>query len=75
VSRRFKSPWFAVALIAPVYVTTKPTPLALKLSGITMLIGLVYRAAVIWPQKGKAWNLKEPILDEAAHIEVSVKMP
>ena len=40
-----------------------------------MLIGFVYWAVVIWPQKGKAWNLKEPILDEAAHREVPVKMP
>jgi amino acid transporter len=75
----YKMPWWPappiLALIALVYVTTKQTPLALKVTGITMLIGLVYWAAVIWPQKGKAWNLKEPILDEAAHIEVPVKMP
>ena len=28
-----------------------------------MLIGLIYWAVVIYPQKGRAWNLKDPILD------------
>lgn len=75
----YKMPWWPAppiqALMALMYVTTKQTPLALKVTGITMLIGLVYWVVVLWPQKGKAWNLKEPILDEAAHIEVPVKMP
>ena len=48
---------------------------AIRVTSITMLIGLVYWALVIWPQKGKAWNLKDPVLDQAAHIEVPVKTP
>jgi len=28
-----------------------------------MLIGLIYWAVVIYPQKGRAWQLKDPILD------------
>ncbi|MGH2596381.1 MAG: hypothetical protein ACRDH7_10520 [Actinomycetota bacterium] len=50
-------------------------PRPAEASSITMLIGLVYWVVVIWPQKGKAWNLKDPVLDQAAHIEVPVKMP
>lgn len=40
-----------------------------------MLITLVYWVVVIWPQQGKAWNLKDPVLDQAAPVEVPVKMP
>lgn len=75
----YRMPWWPapplLAVAALVYVTTKQTGQALRVTGITMLIGLVYWAVVIWPQKGKAWNLKEPVLDEAAHVEVPVKMP
>jgi len=75
----YRMPWWPLppilALGALVYVTTKQTGQALRVTGITMLIGLVYWAIVIWPQKGKAWTLKEPVLDEAAHVDVPVKMP
>jgi len=40
-----------------------------------MLIGIVYWAVAIWPQKGKAWNLKDPVRDPSTHVEVPVKMP
>jgi amino acid transporter len=52
-----------VAIAALGYITTKQTQKSLTVTGITMLIGLVYWAVVIWPQKGRAWNLRDPILD------------
>ncbi|MGH2973678.1 MAG: APC family permease [Solirubrobacterales bacterium] len=53
-----------LAIAALGYVTTKQTHKSLLVTGITMLIGLAYWAVVIWPQKGRAWNLKDPILDD-----------
>jgi amino acid transporter len=53
----------ALAIAALVYITTKQTQKSLVVTGVTMLIGLIYWAIVIWPQKGRAWNLKDPILD------------
>jgi amino acid transporter len=55
-------PILAIAALA--YITTKQTHKSLEVTGLTMLIGLVYWAVVIWPQKGKAWNLRDPIFDE-----------
>jgi amino acid transporter len=52
-----------LAIAALVYITTKQTQKSLVVTGVTMLIGLVYWAVVIYPQKGRAWNLKEPIRD------------
>ena len=52
-----------LAIAALVYITTKQTQKSLVVTGVTMLIGLAYWAVVIWPQKGRAWNLKDPILD------------
>jgi amino acid transporter len=52
-----------LAIAALVYITTKQTQKSLVVTGVTMLIGLVYWAVVIWPQKGRAWNLKDPIVD------------
>jgi amino acid transporter len=52
-----------LAIAALVYITTKQTQKSLLVTGITMLVGLVYWAVVIWPQKGRAWNLRDPILD------------
>ena len=53
-----------LAIAALVYITTKQTQKSLVVTGVTMLIGLIYWAVVIWPQKGRAWNLKDPILDD-----------
>ena len=53
-----------LAIAALVYITTKQTQKSLLVTGITMLVGLVYWAVVIWPQKGRAWNLRDPILDQ-----------
>jgi hypothetical protein len=36
----------------------------LVVAGGTILIGLIYWAIVILPQRGRAWNLKEPLRDE-----------
>jgi amino acid transporter len=52
-----------LAIAALVYITTKQTQKSVLVTGITMLIGLIYWAVVIRPQKGRAWNLKDPILD------------
>jgi amino acid transporter len=54
-------PVLAIAALA--YITTKQTQKSLTVTGVTMLIGLVYWAVVIRPQKGRAWNLKDPIFD------------
>ena len=54
-----------LALAALVYVTTQQTSTALIVTGATILIGLVYWAVYILPQRGRAWNLREPLLDEA----------
>jgi amino acid transporter len=51
------------------YIFTQQTSLLLKVTLITMGIGLVYWAAVIFPQRGKAWNLLEPAVDEGHHLE------
>jgi amino acid transporter len=53
-----------LAIAALVYITTKQTEKSIVVTGVTMLIGLVYWAVVIYPQKGRAWNLKDPILDD-----------
>ena len=65
----YRMPWWPLppilALGALVYVTTQQTVLALQVTGATIAIGLVYWAVVILPQRGRAWNLKEPLRDEA----------
>jgi amino acid transporter len=53
-----------LAIAALVYITTKQTHKSLVVTGVTMLIGLVYWAVVILPSRGRMWNLKDPILDE-----------
>lgn len=52
------------AIVALLYITTQQTQQALIVTGGTVLVGLVYWAIVILPQKGRAWTLKEPIRDE-----------
>jgi L-asparagine transporter-like permease len=63
----YRMPWWPLppllAIASLVYITTKQTHKSLEVTGITMLIGLIYWAVVIYPQKGRAWNLKDPILD------------
>jgi len=53
-----------LALAALAYITTQQTTTALLVAGGTIVIGLVYWAIVILPQRGRAWNLKEPLRDE-----------
>jgi hypothetical protein len=63
----YKMPFWPVApvaaLIALVYITTQQTQTALLVTGGTVLIGLIYWAIVIWPQKGRAWTLLQPSID------------
>jgi len=54
-----------LALAALVYVTTQQTSTALIVTGATILIGLAYWVVYILPQGGRAWNLREPLRDEA----------
>ena len=64
----YRMPWWPLppilALLALLYVTTQQTLLALEVTGATILIGIVYWAVVILPQRGRAWNLKQPLRDE-----------
>ncbi|MFI5254275.1 MAG: APC family permease [Candidatus Limnocylindrales bacterium] len=66
----YRMPWWPlpplVALVALVYITTQQTTTALLVTGGTVLIGIVYWAIYIYPQRGRAWNLKEPLRDETA---------
>ena len=55
-----------LGLAALIYITTQQTTTALEVAGGTILIGLIYWAVVILPQRGRAWNLKEPLRDELA---------
>ena len=54
----------SLALVALAYIITQQTQTALVVAGGTILIGLIYWAIVILPQRGRAWNLKEPLRDE-----------
>ncbi len=56
--------WPILALAATLFVATQQTSTALIVTGLTILIGLVYWAVVILPQGGRAWNLREPLRDE-----------
>lgn len=55
-----------LALASLGYIFTQQTSLLLKVTLITIGIGIVYWAAVILPQRGRAWNLKHAVLDEDA---------
>jgi amino acid transporter len=53
-----------LALAALGYVFTTQTKALLTVTLVTMAAGLVYWAAVIRPQRGRAWNLLAPIEEE-----------
>jgi amino acid transporter len=55
-----------LALISLGYIFTKQTSLLLWVTLITIGIGLLYWLVVIFPQRGRAWNLREAVVDEAA---------
>lgn len=55
-----------LALASLGYIFTKQASLLLYVTLLTIGIGLLYWAVVIWPQRGKAWNLRHPALDEDA---------
>jgi amino acid transporter len=63
----YRMKWWPVppllALAALGYVFAQQTRLLLTVTLITMAIGLVYWAVVIYPQKGKAWQLLHPAGD------------
>jgi len=55
-----------LALVSLGYIFTKQTSLLLQVTLITVGIGLLYWLAVIFPQRGRAWTLREAVFDEAA---------
>src|SRR5262249_253544 len=55
-----------LALLSLGYIFTKQTSLLLWVTLITIGIGLLYWLVVIFPQRGRAWNLREAAIDEAA---------
>ena len=55
-----------LALASLAYIFTKQTSLLLWVTLITIGIGLLYWLVVIFPQRGRAWNLREAVFDEAA---------
>lgn len=59
----YKMPWWplppVLALGSLAYVFTQQTSLLLRVTLITMAVGLVYWALVILPQRGRAWSLRD----------------
>jgi amino acid transporter len=55
-----------LALASLAYIFTKQTSLLLWVTLITVGIGLLYWLVVIFPQRGRAWNLREAAIDHAA---------
>jgi hypothetical protein len=55
-----------LALASLGYIFTKQTSLLLWVTLITIGIGLLYWLVVIFPQRGRAWNLREAVFDETA---------
>ena len=55
-----------LALVSLGYIFTKQTSLLLWVTLITIGIGLLYWLVVIFPQRGRAWNLREAVFDETA---------
>jgi len=53
-----------LALASLGYIFTQQTSLLLKVTLITIAIGLVYWAVIILPQRGRAWNLRQAAIDE-----------
>jgi amino acid transporter len=60
-----------LALLALGYVASQQPRNLLAITGIELLIGLVWWALVVLPQRGKAWTLKQPILDIQEHVKQS----
>jgi amino acid transporter len=54
-----------LALASLGYIFTQQTSLLLRVTLITVAIGLLYWVLVIFPQRGRAWNLREAVFDEA----------
>jgi len=53
-----------LALASLGYIFTQQTSLLLRVTLITIAIGLAYWAGVILPQRGRAWNLRQAAIDE-----------
>jgi L-asparagine transporter-like permease len=58
-----------LALLALGYVASQQPRNLLAITGIELLIGLVWWALVVLPQRGKAWTLQQPILDIHEHVK------
>jgi amino acid transporter len=55
-----------LALISVGYIFTKQASLLVWVTLITLGIGLAYWLVVIFPQRGRAWTLRLPVLDETS---------
>jgi hypothetical protein len=58
-----------LGLIALIYVGTKQPVNLLEITGVELLIGLVWWALVVLPQRGKVWTLKQPAIGPEEHVK------
>jgi amino acid transporter len=61
-----------LAILSLVYVATQQPKNLLAITGVELLIGLVWWALVVLPQRGRAWTLKQPSLDIDEHVKQPV---
>ncbi len=75
----YKMKWWPLppllALAALGYVFTQQTALLLRVTLITMAIGLGYWLVVILPQRSRAWNLLDPAPTTAATADIAAGEP
>jgi amino acid transporter len=64
-----------LAIAALIYVGTKQDKNLLLVAVAELAIGLLWWALVVLPQRGKAWTLKQPVLDFNEPAVEHVKQP
>ena len=52
-----------LAAVGLIYVTTKQTGDALRVTAITIILGLAYWLVYLMPRRGRAWTTPDPVLD------------
>jgi amino acid transporter len=52
-----------LAAVGLIYVTTKQTDDALRVTAITIVLGLAYWLVYLMPRRGRAWTTPDPVLD------------
>jgi hypothetical protein len=63
-----------LALASLGYVFTQQTALLLRVTLVTMAIGLVYWLAVLLPQRGQAWHLRDAAAGDDP-VQVTADLP